>query len=333
MPSRRVVLALVLAILMVCPFVLNPYLVFVSSVVFIYTILALGLNLLLGFAGQFAFANAAFFGIGAYATALLKIHLGVSFWLGMPLGGLITAVIGVVVGLPALRLSGLYLAMATLAFAQLFQWLLIHWPSFTFGAGGIKVPHPSFGPSPFGYETNVYFLCLAFAVLAVFATWNIVRSRVGRAFVAIRDSEVAAQALGIDPARYKTVAFALSAFYAGIAGGLHSVLLSYVAPEGYSLFQMVIHFAMVVAGGLGSVTGSVLGAALMTVLPEVLRTFKSLQEIAFGAILMLCIIFLPDGLYGVIRRRLAGWRETLHRTPAGPAPATAPAVATPDAHP
>ncbi len=333
MPSRRVVLALVLAILMVCPFILNPYLVFVISVVFIYTILALGLNLLLGFAGQFAFANAAFFGIGAYATGLLKIHLGVSFWLGMPLGGLITAAIGVVVGLPALRLSGLYLAMATLAFAQLFQWLLIHWPSFTFGAGGIKVPHPGFGPSPFGYETNVYFLCLAVAVLAVVATWNIVRSRVGRAFVAIRDSEVAAQALGIDPARYKTVAFALSAFYAGTAGGLHSVLLSYVAPEGYSLFQMVIHFAMVVAGGLGSVTGSVLGAALMTALPEVLRTFKSTQEIAFGAILMLCIIFLPDGLYGVIGRHVAGWRETLHRAPAGSAGATAPAVATPDAHP
>jgi branched-chain amino acid transport system permease protein len=333
MPPGRVVLPLLLAILVVCPFVLNPYLVFVISVVFIYTVLALGLNLLLGFAGQFAFANAAFFGVGAYATALLKIHLGVSFWLGLPLGGLITAAIGVVVGLPALRLSGLYLAMATLAFAQLFQWLLIHWPSFTFGAGGIKVPHPGFGSSPFGYETNVYFLCLAVAVLAVFATWNIVRSRVGRAFVAIRDSEVAAQALGIDPARYKTVAFALSAFYAGIAGGLHSVLLSYVAPEGYSLFQMVIHFAMVVVGGLGSVTGSVLGAVLMTTLPEILRAFKSAQEIAFGAILMLCIIFLPDGLYGLIRRHLAGWRETLHRAPAGSGTATAPAVGTPDAHP
>lgn len=332
MLSRPVVLALVLAILVVCPFVLNPYLVFVISIVFIYTILALGLNLLLGFAGQFAFANAAFFGVGAYATALLKIHLSVSFWLGLPLGGLITAAIGVVVGLPALRLSGLYLAMATLAFAQLFQWLLIHWPSFTFGAGGIKVPHPGFGPSPFESETNVYFLCLAAAVLAVVATWNIVRSRVGRAFVAIRDSEVAAQAIGVDPALYKTVAFALSAFYAGIAGGLHSVLLSYVAPEGYSLFQMVIHFAMVVVGGLGSVTGSILGAALITALPEVLRTFKGAQEIAFGAILMLCIIFLPDGLYGVIRRHSVGWREMLHRRPAGSAAAAAPTAAT-DVHP
>jgi branched-chain amino acid transport system permease protein len=330
--SRRVMLPLLLAVLVACPFLLNPYLVFVISALFVYVILALGLNLLLGYAGQFAFANAAFFGIGAYSTSLLKIHAGVSFWFGLPLGALCTAVIGVGVGLPALRLSGLYLAMATLAFAQLVQWVLIHWQSFTFGAGGIKVPHPGFGPSPFGHETNLYFLCLAVAALAVVATWNIVRSRIGRAFVAIRDSEVAAQALGVDLARYKTIAFALSAFYAGIAGGLQSALLGYVAPEGYSLFQMVIHFAMVVVGGIGSVTGSVLGAALLTALPEILRTFKSVQEVVYGAILMLCIIFLPDGLYGLVRRHVPGWRETLHRAPAGARDAAPPAMATPDAH-
>ena len=312
---RRVVLPVVLAVLVVLPFLLNPYLVFVISSIFIYSILALGLNLLLGYAGQFAFANAAFFGIGAYATALLKLHAGVSFWIGLPLAGVITAAIGILVGLPALRLSGLYLAMATLAFAQLVQWGLIHWPSVTFGAGGTKVPPPGFGPSPFSYETNVYLLSLCLASLAVVVTWNIVRSRVGRAFVAIRDGEVAAQALSIDLARWKTTAFGLSAFYAGIAGGLHSALLGFVAPEGYDLFQMVTHFAMVVIGGLGSVTGSVLGAALLTVLPEVLRTVKSIQEIVFGAILMVCIIFLPDGLYGFVRRRLPAWRETVHRVP------------------
>ena len=327
MLSRRVVLPVLLAALVVLPFVLNPYLVFVISSTFVYTILALGLNLLLGFAGQFAFANAAFFGIGAYATALLKIHLGVPFWLGLPLGGLVTAGIGILVGLPALRLSGLYLAMATMAFAQLVQWVLIHWQSFTFGAGGIKVPPPSFGPSPWSYETNVYLLTLGVATLAVLATWNLVRSRIGRAFVAIRDSEVAAQALAIDLARYKTTVFALSAFYAGIAGGLHAALLRFIAPEGYTLFQMVIHFAMAVIGGLGSVTGSVLGAALLTVLPELLRQFKSTQEIVFGAILMGCIIFLPDGLYGFLRRHLPAWGETLHRTAGQPAPAAPPTAA------
>jgi len=311
-------LPLVLGVLVLLPVVLNPYLVFVTTLIFVYSILALGLNLLLGYAGQFAFANAAFFGIGAYATALLEVHTGVSFWIGLPLGGLITAAIGVLVALPALRLSGLYLAMATLAFAQLVQWTLIHWQSVTFGAGGIKVPGPGFGPSPFTYETNVYYLCLLVATLAVLATWNIVRSKTGRAFVAIRDGEVAAQALAIDLARYKSIAFGLSALYAGIAGGLHSALLRFIAPEGYDLFQMVTHFSMVVIGGLGSVTGSVLGAVLLTLLPEVLRTVKSIQEIIFGAILMLCIIFLPDGLYGFIRRHVEAWRETLHRTPAAP---------------
>jgi branched-chain amino acid transport system permease protein len=324
--TRRVVLPALLALLLGLPFLLNPYLVFVITSIFIYCILALGLNLLLGYAGQFAFANAAFFGIGAYATSLLKIHAGVDFWIGLPLGGLITAAIGILVGLPALRLSGLYLAMATLAFAQLVQWVLIHWQSVTFGAGGMKVPQPGFGPSPFSYETNVYFLSLLLASVAVVATWNIVRSRVGRAFVAIRDGEVAAQSLAIDPAWYKATAFGLSAFYAGIAGGLHSALLRFVAPEGYDLFQMVTHFAMVVIGGLGSVTGSVLGAALLTVLPEVLRTVKSVQEIVFGAILMLCIVFFPDGLFGLVRAHLPGWREALHRSPAA-------AGAIPDVHP
>jgi branched-chain amino acid transport system permease protein len=331
MPSRRVVLPILVGILVLLPLVLNPYLIFVVSSIFIYSILALGLNLLLGYAGQFAFANAAFFGIGAYATALLEIHAGVNFWIGLPLGGLITAAIGVLVALPALRLRGLYLAMATLAFAQLVQWVLIHWQSFTFGAGGMRVPGPGFGPSPLPYETNVYYLCLLAASLAVIATWNIVRSRIGRAFVGIRDGEVAAQALAIDLARYKTTAFALSAFYAGIAGGLQSALLRFIAPEGYDLFQMVIHFSMVVIGGLGSVTGSVLGAVLLTVLPEILRTVKSMQEIVFGAILMLCIIFLPDGLYGVIRRHLAGWRETLHRSATAPIPTAMGEV--PDGHP
>jgi branched-chain amino acid transport system permease protein len=296
----------------ILPAVLNQYLIFVVTMIFIYIILALGLNILLGYAGQFAFANAAFFGIGAYATALLQLHAGMSFWLSLPLGAAMTAAIGVTVGLPALRLSGLYLAMATLAFGQLFQWVVVHWRTFTFGAGGIKLPPPSFGPSRFSDQTNVYYLCLAVAVLAIVATSNLVRSRVGRAMVAIRDGEAAAQTLGIDPVRYKIVAFGLSALYAGCAGGLYTAVLRYIAPEGFDLFQVVIHFAMVVVGGLGSVTGSVLGAVLLTALPEVLRTVKGFQEIVFGAILIVCIVFLPDGLYSLFRGRFAARRETLH---------------------
>lgn len=309
----RLLAVTLLAPLIVLPVVLNQYLIFVLTVAYIYVLLALGLNLLLGYAGQFAFANAAFFGIGAYATALLQLHVGLGFWPSLALGVAITGVVGVLVGLPALRLSGLYLAMMTLAFGQLFQWVVVHWPAFTFGAGGTKLPSPWFGPSPLTHEQNAYYVCLLIAVLAIVATANLTRSRVGRAMVAIRDSEIAAQALGIDPVRAKIVAFGLSALYAGAAGGLYSAVLRYIAPEGFDLFQVVIHFAMIVVGGLGSVTGSVLGAVLLTALPEVLRTVKGFQEIVFGAILVACIVFLPDGLYSLVRARLPRWRETLHR--------------------
>ncbi len=311
--SRRATLLVLIIGLALVPWLLNPYLVFVTNLAFIYAILALGLNLLLGYTDQFAFANAAFFGIGAYAAGLLQVKLGISFWLAMPGAALLTAAIGVVVGLPALRLSGMYLALVTLAFAQFTQWVMIHWDSFTFGAGGFKSPAPSFRPLPLGTEQGMYYLSLVAAVALTILTWNITRSRIGRAFVAIRDSEVAAQALAIDLAAYKTLAFALSAFYAGLAGALYSAVLRFVAPEGFDLFQMVLHFSMVVVGGLASIAGSILGAALILALQEALRMVKGIQEILFGGLLMVAIVFLPDGLFAFVRSLLPAWREPLHR--------------------
>jgi branched-chain amino acid transport system permease protein len=311
--SRLAILLGLIIGLALVPWLLNPYLVFVTNLAFIYAILALGLNLLLGYTGQFAFANAAFFGIGAYAAGLLQVKLGISFCLALPGAALLTAAIGVVVGLPALRLSGMYLALVTLAFAQFTQWVMIHWDSFTFGAGGFKSPAPSFGPLPLGTEQGMYYLSLVAAVALTILTWNITRSRIGRAFVAIRDSEVAAQALAIDLAAYKTMAFALSAFYAGMAGALYSAVLRFVAPEGFDLFQMVLHFSMVVVGGLASIAGSILGAALILALQEALRMVKGIQEILFGGLLMVAIVFLPDGLFSFLRSLLSAWGEPLHR--------------------
>lgn len=304
-------LGLLYAAIVALPFIVNSYVLFVLTQVAINCIVALGLNLVLGYAGQFAFANAAFVAVGAYTVALVKLHFGVPYLLGLPLAGIVTAAVGIVVGLPALRLRGLYLAMATMAFALFLQWLLVHWPSVTFGAGGVSVPAPDFA-SPFAYETNVYLLSVLVASVTALAIWNLVRSPVGRAFVALRDTETGAQAVGVHLARYKTVAFALSAFCAGIAGGLHVALLRFVAPESYDLAQMVMHFTMVVVGGLGSISGSLIGAVLITWLPEVLRAVKGVQEIVFGVILMCCMVFMPDGVYGMLRRRL-GVREPLHR--------------------
>ena len=311
--GRPSVLGLALAVLALVPAVANPYLVYVTSIALLYVILAVGLNVLLGYAGQFAFANAALFGIGAYATGLAQLKLGCPFWLALPAGALFTTLAGLLVALPALRLSGLYLALATMAFAQFTQWTMLNWESVTLGAGGFKVPPPSFSWLGISSATGVYYLTLAITAGLVAAAWNTVRSRVGRAMIAVRDSEVAAEALGVDLARTKTLAFAMSAFYAGTAGGLYSATLNFVAPEGFDLFQMVVHFSMVVVGGLGSVWGAVLGAGLLVGVQEVLRAFKSAQEIAFGLVLMTAIIFLPDGLISLLRRRLPGWEEPLRR--------------------
>jgi len=301
-----------LVVFALLPAFLNEYLIFVVSLIFIYILLSIGLNLLRGYAGQFAFANAAFFGLGAYSTALLQLHLGLSFWASLPIGAAVTTAIGTMVGLPALRLSGHYLAMVTVAFGQVFLWVVVHWPTVTFGAGGTKIPAPSFGPSPFPHSVNVYLLCLVVCAGTILATSKLVRSKIGRAMVAIRESEATAQALAIDPVRYKIMAFSLSALYGGVAGGLYTAVLLYIAPEGFDLFQVVIHFAMVVVGGPGSITGSILGAVLLTGLPELLRSAKAFQEIVFGGILVTCIVFLPDGLYSLVRGWFPSWRERLY---------------------
>jgi branched-chain amino acid transport system permease protein len=309
--SRRNVLLALLAIAIIAPPFANFYHLFVANLIAIYILLAIGLNMLVGYAGQLAFANAAMFGIGAYATGLLQVRLGWSFWLAFPSGALIATAVGLALSLPALRLRGLYLALSTLAFAQATQWVFLHWESVTFGAGGFKTPPLSFAPLPIEKPLGLYYLSLLLTVgLYAFAR-GVVASRVGRAFVAIRDGEVAAESLGINLLRYKALAFGISGFYAGVAGGLYSAMLNFVAPEGFDLFQMVLHKAMIVVGGLGSVVGALLGAGVIVIVLEALRAFKGLQEIVFGALLVGFVLFMRGGLISVIKRNLPGWEEPL----------------------
>jgi branched-chain amino acid transport system permease protein len=306
--GNRAFLTLLFAALLVLPAFANQYTVFVGNLVLLYIILALGLNILVGFAGQLAFANAAIYGIGAYGTALLQVHLGWSFWVAAPVGAILAMVIGTLLAFPALRLSGIFLALATLAFAQATQWVLWHWESVTFGAGGFRVPSPNFGWLPIKHDYGIYFVTWIVAVALLVFAWRIMRSRVGRAFVAMRDGEIAAQSLGIDLLTYKATAFALSSFYAGAAGALYSALLGYVSPESFDLFQMIIHKAMIVVGGLGSVVG----ASLLVYVMELLREFKSTQEIVFGAVLVGFMVFQPHGLVVFFKRWLPGWEEPVH---------------------
>lgn len=315
--GRHNVLLAMLLFAAVAPSFLNAYYVFVANTILIYVLLSIGLNILVGYAGQLAFANAAMFGIGAYGTGLLQVQLGWPFWLAFPSGAIIATAVGLALSLPALRLSGLYLALSTLAFAQFTQWVFLHWESVTFGAGGFKTPPISFAPLPVSKTLGVYYLSLLLVIILFALAQNLVRSRIGRAFVAVRDSEIAAQSLGVDLLRYKALAFGVSGFYAGIAGGLYSAMLNFVSPEGFDLFQMVIQKAMIVVGGLGSIVGSVLGATALVSLLEALRKVKGFQEIVFGAILVGFIIFMPGGIIGFLKAKVRGWEEPLHRARTG----------------
>ena len=309
--GNRGFLCLLFAVLALLPLVANRYTLFVGNLVMLYIILGLGLNLLVGFAGQLAFANAAMYGIGAYGAGLLQVKAGLPYWIAAPSGALIAMAIGTLLAFAALRLSGIYLALATLAFAQATQWVLLHWERVTFGAGGFSVPQPDFSMLRLSADHGIDYVTWLTTVGLVLA-WHVMRSRIGRAFVAMRDGEIAAQALGIDLTWYKAMAFALSGFYAGCAGALYCSVLAFVAPESFDLFQMILQKAMVVVGGLGSLVGSVLGATLLVSLLQVLREFKATQEIVFGALLLGFVLFQPRGLVDLLRRRFAGWEEPLH---------------------
>lgn len=302
----------VFILLAVNPFISNLYLVYIGNLMLIYIILSLGLNLLIGTAGQFALAHAGMFGIGAYATGLLYVDLGVPFIIAALMGAVIASAIGTLLALPALRLSGMYLALATLAFAQATAWVFSNWDSVTHGAGGFSIAPVSFAPLPVSSELGMYFLSWAVCIALFVFAWNLQSSRLGRALIAMRDNDVAAQALGINLLRHKSLAFALSGFYAGAAGALYAGVLNFVTPDSFGLFQLIIIKAMIVVGGLGSVTGSLFGAVLLIVFMEGTRDLQSVQEIAFGLILLVFILFLPKGLVGSLARVLPGWSEPKH---------------------
>jgi branched-chain amino acid transport system permease protein len=307
-----------LALLVTLPIGANPYVLFVVNLGFVHVLLATGLNVLIGFSGQLAFAGAALFGVGAYITGLAQIDLGWPFWLAAIAGVGGTSVLGVLIALPAIRLSGLYLAIASVAFAYSCQWVFLNWQSVTRGAGGFPVPPIAFGGLPVSVAVGNYYLGLLLMVVFVLLLRNILRSRIGRAFVAIRENETGAVALGIDLTKYKTIAFGISAFFAGLAGALFQALLGVVTPESYDIFNVVLQFCMVMVGGIGTVAGSVIGAVMITGFDEMIRAFRGFEEAGFGTLILLCVLFMPAGVVGFLRRWSADWREPLRRPDRAP---------------
>jgi branched-chain amino acid transport system permease protein len=295
-------------LLIAAPWLFAEYWLAQLTFVLIYAIAGLGLMLLAGFTGLFSIGHAAFLGVGAYTQAVFT-NMGVPFPIALALAGLLSAAVGVIVGLPALRVKGIYLGIATLSFGFIVEEVLARWESVTGGNAGIHIKHPDLFGLKVDSGTGFYFLCLVIAVVSTLAILNLLRSPTGRAFVAIRDSEISAQSMGIHLARYKTLSFALSAALAGIGGALYAHKLQFISPDQFNILQSIDLLLMVVIGGLGSVHGAFLGAIFLISMPQLISLTKDylpavigqapgLQAVVYGVVLIGFVLFEPLGLYG-----------------------------------
>ncbi len=315
-PIAKLRVIAIIILLYLLPMGANNYLVSLANLVGIAVIGALGLNILTGFTGQISIGQGAFLGVGAYTAGFLTAKMGLSFWIALPVAGLVTALVGSVFGVPSLRLKGLYLAIATLAAQVIIEFTLIRWEHVTNGVHGLVVPSPVLFGISLNNDRRYYYLILTTAILFTIFTFNLFRTRTGRAFVAIRDRDLAAEVIGINLFLYKMKAFAISSFYVGVAGALWAHYLRIISPEQFTISISIQYLAMVIIGGLGSVMGSIYGAVFITLLPVVLREIagatsgwipniemiiNGLREMIFGITIILFLIFEPDGLAKIWR--------------------------------
>ncbi|MDP2626803.1 MAG: branched-chain amino acid ABC transporter permease [Candidatus Rokubacteria bacterium] len=282
----------------------SDYLLRVGNVVLVYAILALGLNFTVGWTGQVSLGHAGFWGIGAYTTAILTAKLAAwSPWGAMALGATLAGLTGVLLGLPTLRIKGHYLALATIGFGEVVQLVFNNWRPVTGGADGVSgIPVLAIGPFAFDTERREFYLLLVAVALLTVGAARIRDSGFGRAFMAVRDNELAADVAGVPTTSVKTLAFALGAAYAGLAGSLYAHLLRYVSPDVFGFEQSLLILSMLVIGGLGSLAGALVGALVGVALPELLRIFGVYYMAVYALLVILVIVFMPTGLVGVARR-------------------------------
>jgi branched-chain amino acid transport system permease protein len=290
-----------LIIVLLLPLFLGKYSVFLLSLLAVYALVSLGLNLLMGYTGQIAAGHAGFLALGAYFTAIVATRME---WLPCPLillfAGIFTGIIGFLLGIPILRLKGFYIAMATLAFGVVVSEVILQWSSLTSGDDGFGVPTARIGGFVFDSDYKLFYLIIPVTIIMTILAKNLVNGYVGRAFIALRESEVAAQTIGIDLARYKTIAFAISAFYTGVAGGLFAYLITFLSPDAFTIELSVDFIAMIVIGGMGSILGSIIGAVILTGMQQILAGLLDLQILIFGISLIVFMIFMPRGIIGMV---------------------------------
>ena len=288
------------------PFVFSLYQTNIMITAMIYVLLGLGLNIVVGVAGLLDLGYAAFYCVGAYSYALLNYHFGFGFWSVLAVGAGLAALFGIILGFPVLRLRGDYLAIVTLGFGEIIRLIMENWNEFSFGPSGIaNIPRPGF----FGVEMNieqvtiyVYFLMIGMSLFTIFVVNRLQDSRIGRAWIALREDEVACQAMGIDKRKTKLMAFALGATWAGFAGVIFAAKTTFINPASFTLWESINILCVVVLGGMGSIVGVIVGAFVLILLPEYLRFLSEYRILAFGAVLVVMMVFRPGGIVETVRR-------------------------------
>jgi len=313
--SRFAVGLMVLLFFVAAPLLMSEYQLTLLSLVAIAVVGALGLNILVGYAGQLSIGHAAFMSVGAYTAANLVTKLDLPFLMTLPAGGIMAAAIGLIVGIPSLRIKGIYLAIATLAAQFIIEWIINHSPSISGGVqASIEIDRPTILGWKLDQAVDLYLFLVTIAAIAIVCTQNLIRSRIGRAFIAIRDQDIAAEIIGISVFKYKLYAFGISSFYAGVTGVLYTYYLGIASYEQFTLVVSIDYLAMIIIGGLGSILGSILGAFFITLLPIGIRLFmenigslflepealasiiSQMRLIVFGSLIIIFLIMEPEGL-------------------------------------
>ena len=288
------------------PFAFSIYQTNIMISALIYVMLGLGLNIVVGLAGLLDLGYVAFYAVGAYSYALLNYHFGIGFWTALPIGAGLAAMFGILLGFPVLRLRGDYLAIVTLGFGEIIRLILENWNSFSFGPSGIaNIPRPGFFNIDMNIEQAtiyVYFLMIGLTLFTIFVVNRLQNSRIGRAWIALREDEVACQAMGIDKRKTKLMAFALGATWAGLAGVVFAAKTTFINPASFTIWESIIILCVVVLGGMGSIVGVIVGAFILILLPEYLRFLSQYRMLAFGVILVMMMVFRPGGIVETVRR-------------------------------
>jgi len=300
--SSPVVLASLIIVLFAFPLFLNDYYRDIMTLTGMYIVLALGLNIVVGQAGLLNLGYVAFYAIGAYTYAILSTTLGLSFWPGLIAGAASAAAFAVLLGMPTLRLRGDYFAIVTLGLGEITRIILNNWDSVTGGPNGIsRIGRPEIAGHVLHTTLDFYYLILLILILTVFAMKRLMTSRIGRAWIAIREDEIAAETMGINTFRLKLLAFVLGSAWAGLTGVFFAAKMAFISPESFTFFESVMILCMVVLGGMGSIPGIILGALLLITLPEIFRDFQDYRMLAFGVALVLMMVFRPQGLLGAVK--------------------------------